>query len=200
MGLPERAFDVALALSAWRWAAFGLAQASPDDRTGIVRLCIAALHLTVGGLVLFRGPLVRLGSATQLAAALPALVISGVALRLAGSPHLWPLHAQLMFLTGTGMVLASLLHLGKSFAILPALREIRTGGPYRLVRHPAYLGELLMLMACAMACSPIGAWPALVAVPMIMLRIAAEERLLSKSFGWCAYRERVRWRLLPWLW
>ncbi len=198
--LAERVFDLCLALSAWSWAGLGLAHAAPADRLGVVRLCIAALHLAVGALVLFRNPLGQLGSARQLAAALPALVISGLALQQAPLPHAWPAAAQLIFALGTGLVLASFAHLGRSFSILPALRDIVTGGPYRAVRHPAYLGELLMILACALAGDPLGFWPVLLAVPFVMLRIAAEERLLTASFAWCCYRERVRWRLLPGLW
>ncbi len=200
MSLGERAFNLALALSAWSWAALGLAHADPQDRATVVRLGIAALHLVVGSLVLWRKPQERLGSAWQLAAALPALLISGVALRLAPAPHQWPIAAQLVFLAGTALALTSLVRLGRDFSILPALRGIQTAGPYSWVRHPAYLGELLMLLSCSLA-GPLGrAWPVLLALPLVMLRVRAEERVLSGSFAWCAYREQVRWRLVPGLW
>lgn len=200
MSPAERAFDLALALSAFSWAVLGTVNAAPMDRVTPVRLGIAALHLLVGLLVLRRERLGRLGSPSQLAAALPALVISGVALRLAPPPHLWPLPAQLVFLAGTILALISLARLGRDFSILPALRGVQTGGPYRLVRHPAYLGELLMLLGCSLAGALTEAWPVLVALPLVMLRVAAEERLLVASFAWCTYREQVRWRLLPGLW
>jgi len=178
----------------------GLLNAAPGDRWTVVRLGIAALHLLVGALVMRREPLDRLGSASQLAAALPALVISGMALRLAPAPQHWPLIAQGVFGVGTALTLVSLARLGRSFSILPALREVRTDGPYRLVRHPAYLGELLMVLGCGVAGPILNAWPLLLAVPLVMLRVRAEERLLASSYPWCAYRERVRWRLLPGLW
>jgi protein-S-isoprenylcysteine O-methyltransferase Ste14 len=200
MSPAERAFDLTLALSAWSWAVLGLAHAAPEDQLSVVRLCIAALHLLVGLLVLRRRPLGRLGSVAQLAAALPALVVSGLALKLAHAPHLWPVWAQAVFLVGTALTMASLVRLGRDFSILPALREIRSDGPYRLVRHPAYLGELLMVLGCALASPPLQAWPVLLALPMVMLRVGAEERLLATSLAWCSYRERVRWRLLPGLW
>lgn len=200
MSPAERAFDLTLALSAWSWAALGLVHAPADDRLSVVRLCIAALHLLVGWLVLRRRPLGRLGSAGQLVAALPALVVSGLALRLAQPPNLWPLWAQAVFLAGTVLALTSLARLGRDFSILPALREVQTAGPYALVRHPAYLGELLMVLGCALASPPLQAWPLLLALPLVMLRVGAEEHLLATSPDWCSYRDRVRWRLLPGLW
>ncbi len=200
MSIAERVFDWTLALSAWSWAALGLAHAAPDDRFTVVRLGIAALHLVVGGLVLRRTRLERLGDPAQLAAALPALVISGVALKLAPLPHCWPIAAQLVFGIGLVLTIASLLSLGRDFAILPALRGVQTRGPYALVRHPAYLGELMLLLACGLAGPPLHAWPVLAALPLVALRIHAEERLLERSFAWCSYREQVRWRLIPRIW
>jgi protein-S-isoprenylcysteine O-methyltransferase Ste14 len=199
-GPGERAFDLAVALSAFSWAVLGLANAPPADRTSAVRLCITVLHVAVGFLALRRRPLGRLGSPGQLAASLPALMVSGLALGNAHPPSAWPALAQLVFAGGTALALGSFVQLGTSFAVLPALREIRTGGPYRLVRHPAYLGELLMIAACALASPWRAAWPAALALPLVMLRVRAEEGLLERSFAWCTYRERVRWRLFPWLW
>lgn len=54
-----------------------------------------------------------------------------------------------------------------------------------------------MLIACAIA----RPWPnvaiAAAAVGALVLRIAAEERVLAGDPGWDEYRARVRWRLVP---
>ena len=49
-----------------------------------------------------------------------------------------------IFLVG-GMAFAawSLLTLGRCFSIMPEVRGLVRRGPYRLVRHPVYLGEIL---------------------------------------------------------
>jgi len=76
-------------------------------------------------------------------------------------------------------------------------------GPYRVVRHPAYGGLLLMVLGVALGySSAIG----LAAVPVLLLpglayRIQVEERLLAAHFGeaYAAYARRTR-RLIPGLW
>ncbi len=58
-----------------------------------------------------------------------------------------------------------------------------------------------MILSCGLA-DP--SWmriaPVLVAVPLIALRIVAEERLLRAEPVWAAYAVRVRWRLVPLVW
>lgn len=200
MPSPARLFDWALALSVWSWAVLGPLQAPADDRWVPVRLCISALHLLVGWLVIRRLPLRQLGSKAQLLAAAPAVAISGLALASSGPLHAWPALAQGLFVVGTATVLIALGTLGANFAILPALRGVTTSGPYGFVRHPAYLGELLMVAACALV-APL-AWSGLLAltIPLVVLRIGAEESLLSLDPAWRAYRQRVPYRLVPGVW
>ena len=71
-----------------------------------------------------------------------------------------------------------------------------TTGPYRLVRHPIYLGLALLAMGEALA---FGSWPALMIVlsgivPTFAWRARAEEKLLSRTFGerYAVYRQRTK--------
>lgn len=99
-----------------------------------------------------------------------------------------------------GLILAvwSLVTLGFSFSIPPEDRGIVERGPYRFVRHPMYLGEILSLLGLCLAAENTWNWLALLLfVRLLMLRIAAEENVLSK---YEPYRKSVRWRMLPGIW
>lgn len=183
------------------WAVLGLVDAQPLDRLTPVRLTIGALNAIVGVLFVARAPVIRHGSVSDVAVAIPAVAVAGVALKLAPSPHQWPLGAEIPFVGGAGLAVLSFVFLGRSFAILPAVREVVARGPYRVVRHPAYLGELVMVLAC-FAAGPtyLGLLPLAFAVPLVVLRIGAEERALGSLPEYRAYSERVRWRLLPGVW
>ncbi len=77
-----------------------------------------------------------------------------------------------------------------------------TSGPYRIVRHPMYVGVIV-----AMPCIPVvlGSWWGLtLAGPIVVLfvvRTAIEDRVLRRRLdGYEEYAARVRHRLLPGIW
>jgi len=75
-------------------------------------------------------------------------------------------------------------------------------GPYALVRHPMYVGILILVLGAPLA---LGSWWGLlfmlVIIPILMLRIADEEKMLrSELDGYGAYARRVRYRLMPGVW
>ncbi len=176
-------------------------RADAAERQSPALWTVLALSVAVGILFVRRGEVRREPGWSILLRALPALVIPiGVD---AVTPPLdqWPLSAELAFAAGGALTAAALLSLGRSFAILPAVRGIVTSGPYRVVRHPAYAGELVMVAACVLA-RP--GWmtlaPLALGVPLVALRVDAEERLLRGEPDYEAYARRVRWRLLPLVW
>jgi len=88
--------------------------------------------------------------------------------------------------------------LGRSFGLLPANRGVVDRGPYGLIRHPIYLSYVLQHAAfllgmfhwwnlCVFVIANCYQW----------LRLIEEERVLAKDEGYRAYRERVRWRIVP---
>jgi protein-S-isoprenylcysteine O-methyltransferase Ste14 len=94
----------------------------------------------------------------------------------------------------------SLAVLGRSFGVLADARELVARGPYRVVRHPLYLGELINLAGLVVGSKrwvlPCVAWAVLVGVQL--LRSAYEERVLEAAFPeYEQYRQRVRARILP---
>jgi protein-S-isoprenylcysteine O-methyltransferase Ste14 len=107
---------------------------------------------------------------------------------------------NLVQLAGVGAFVASMLSLRRSFGIVPANRGIRIQGLYRLVRHPLYASELLVLIGFVIA-NPsvwnIGLW--LCECVLQFTRACAEERLLSADPIYCHYRARVKYRLIPFI-
>ena len=70
-----------------------------------------------------------------------------------------------------------------------------------MIRHPAYAGETVMLWAAG-AARPcwLAAELAVAILPLLALRIRAEEQTLAAAPGYAAYARRVRWQLLPGVW
>lgn len=77
---------------------------------------------------------------------------------------------------------------------------LQVGGPYRLVRHPLYLGWALMVFGAAHMTGDRLAF-AVISTAYVTLAIPFEERSLVHLFGaeYERYRERVRWRMIPYL-
>ncbi len=81
-------------------------------------------------------------------------------------------------------------------------QTVVSGGPYRLVRHPGYLGVILFELA---VCILLGSWWALIAsavsVALIIIRTSIEDRMLQTGLaGYTEYAKQVRYRLLPGIW
>lgn len=75
-------------------------------------------------------------------------------------------------------------------------------GVYGMVRHPMYLGAILMFAGGALLCNALAALAAAAALAgVIAVRIGGEEALLVAELeGYEEYRTRVRWRLVPHVW
>ena len=81
-------------------------------------------------------------------------------------------------------------------------QKVISTGPYALVRHPMYVGVLVMIIGIPLA---LDAWWSLViiavATPALIWRIVDEEKLLKKDLpGYVEYMQKVRYRLVPYLW
>jgi len=121
-----------------------------------------------------------------------------------------PLYAQIIgfLLLILGCYLVGLTFKANSFAApvvkIQKEREHRviTGGPYAYVRHPMYAGALLINIGAPLL---LGSWWGLVVgalfTVLIGVRAVLEERMLRAELaGYVDYANRVRYRLVPYLW
>lgn len=81
-------------------------------------------------------------------------------------------------------------------------QRIVTTGVYGLIRHPMYLGGILMMLSTPLLLnSKAGLALGVFLSLLICLRILGEEKALLKGLkGYSAYRKKVRYRLLPGVW
>lgn len=74
-------------------------------------------------------------------------------------------------------------------------------GPYAIVRHPMYSGFVLMFFAIVLA---LGSWfaliPAFLTLVIMVIRIKFEETMLIEGLeGYREYKERIKYKLIPWI-
>jgi protein-S-isoprenylcysteine O-methyltransferase Ste14 len=134
------------------------------------------------------------------------LVLAGVELGQVGPTRFGPsLHLVGFGLCLTGLALVGWTLLANPYASTAVRiqddrsQRVVTGGPYALVRHPMYLGVLLVACGSPLALGSLWAWgPVLVVLALFARRTLFEDALLQKQLpGYAEYARRVRWRVLP---
>jgi protein-S-isoprenylcysteine O-methyltransferase Ste14 len=83
-----------------------------------------------------------------------------------------------------------------------AEQRVIDSGPYAVVRHPMYVGGLVLVAGIPLA---LGSLVGLATFPpfaaIIVWRLIQEERFLAEHLaGYAAYRQRTRYRLIPRVW
>jgi len=81
-------------------------------------------------------------------------------------------------------------------------QKVITTGPYASVRHPMYLGSLVLCLASPLA---LGSWVALpvfsLLIPLFALRLLNEEEVLRAELpGYTNYCMKTRFHLIPFVW
>jgi protein-S-isoprenylcysteine O-methyltransferase Ste14 len=77
-----------------------------------------------------------------------------------------------------------------------------SSGPYRYVRHPAYVGMILVVMGAPIM---LGSWwaliPGVISAALTIIRTALEDKTLQAELpGYVEYSEHTRYRLMPGVW
>lgn len=114
------------------------------------------------------------------------------------------LAAALLFLGGYAMyaeVLRENAWLSRTVEVQENQKVIDTG-LYGVVRHPMYAATLLMFLSMGFVLgAPISFLILLLYVPVIALRIRNEEIVLTAGLpGYAAYKKRVKYKVIPYIW
>ena len=135
-----------------------------------------------------------------------SFILAGLDFRFGWSslPHWVVWTSSIVFLLSYGMhaeVMRENEWLSRSIEVMEGQKVVSTG-LYGIVRHPMYTATILMFLAMPLV---MGSWWAfLVMVPYvvaIVTRIKDEETLLTKELeGYLEYKEKVRWKLIPYIW
>lgn len=109
-------------------------------------------------------------------------------------------------LVAAGLGIAMLVIVENSYAAatvtVEAGQQVATGGLYKFVRHPMYVGNVIMMVGMPLALGSY--WGLLFVIPgvaVLVFRILDEEKLLAQELaGYREYTLRVRYRLVPNVW
>jgi protein-S-isoprenylcysteine O-methyltransferase Ste14 len=121
-----------------------------------------------------------------------------------------PLGSQALALVGLFAAWALIIGAFRENAFLSEVVRIQTErghtvcttGPYRIVRHPMYVGIILTILCVPVLLGSLyGLIPAALIAALFVLRTALEDRTLQAELtGYAEYARNVRWKLIPGIW
>jgi protein-S-isoprenylcysteine O-methyltransferase Ste14 len=164
---------------------------------GVLNTLFSAIYLTLAAIILLslRQPLSRYRSvwpnlvAVLAAFGLYAFVVipTGTFLRVNVAVSL------LLIVIGSIVVITALIYLRQAFSVTPQARFLVTAGPYAIVRHPMYVGNILSILGVALLIDSVEAIALFVICAALQLgRAFYEERLLREAFpDYANYQARV---------
>jgi len=81
-------------------------------------------------------------------------------------------------------------------------QQVVDTGLYGLVRHPMYFATILLFLSMPLVLGSIHAFLLFLVYPLLLVkRIRNEEDLLERELpGYREYKQKVRWRMLPFIW
>ena len=139
-------------------------------------------------------------------ALIPTIVISAIDHRCAWSAVPPYVVAAGDVLVALGSLIVFFVFKENAFAL--SIVEIGTGqkvissGPYALVRHPMYLGWLVTFSGAPLALGSWWGWFTIIPISLLIgWRLLDEEIFLAGNLpGYSEYQNRVRYRLVPFIW
>jgi protein-S-isoprenylcysteine O-methyltransferase Ste14 len=130
--------------------------------------------------------------AAFLGTALPLMIRPG------GIALIPPLASTVMMTAGLCLSVVAKVYLNRSFGLVAANRGIKVGGPYRVVRHPMYLGYFINQLGFLSACLSVTNLAIyLFAWSCQIVRMHEEETILQKDSLYRQFAGRVTAKLVP---
>ena len=148
----------------------------------------------------------------QMVKAIKVVILIGLAVQ-AILPDVLPLTSDPLglrmagaFIYSAGLLIAirGRTELGRNWSDIEAAtilsgQRVVSGGPYRLIRHPIYVGDLLLLLGFELALNSWLVLGVLLLAPIVLRQAVQEEKKLSKSLpGYRAYCEGTK-RFIPFI-
>jgi protein-S-isoprenylcysteine O-methyltransferase Ste14 len=136
-------------------------------------------------------------------------IVAGLNVRYRWPPDVNPwlqVVAMLVYILGWALHLWAM-HANRYHAQVVRIQEDRgqtviTGGPYRWLRHPGYVGGILTSIFGPLMLGSI--WATLVGLlgaVILIIRTSLEDKMLQDELaGYRDYAKNVRWRLIPGIW
>ena len=188
---------------------------------GILFLCLLFVPMLVMGIVMLiraRDLLAKRLDAKEKQAAqkgvqslsglvfIAGFVLAGLDFRFGWSDVPLPvvIAASVIFLIGYGLyaeVMRENAYLSRTVKVEEGQTVISTG-LYGIIRHPMYTASILMFLSIPLV---MGSWYALIPFALypalMVIRVLDEEKLLTAELeGYAAYKSKVKYRLIPFIW
>ena len=135
-----------------------------------------------------------------------AFVIAGLDFRYGwlALPGWVTIAASVLFLVSYGLyaeVMRENAYLSRTIKVEDGQTVVDTG-LYGIVRHPMYAVTILLFLMIPLV---LGSWYGLIAFAfypaIIIVRLKDEEELLTKELpGYCQYKQKVKYRIIPFIW
>ena len=81
-------------------------------------------------------------------------------------------------------------------------QQVVSAGLYGIVRHPMYAATLLLFLSMPLVLASLWSFVVmLIYIPIIAIRIRNEEQVLERELkGYTEYKQRVRYKVIPFIW
>ena len=198
--IKEQHFNKILGVNIVLLAITGLIFTAEKDFS-IIRLDIALINIYAGVHIFTRKEVISKTSTFSQPHWIIVLICNGILFKLSQPTAAWGISLTLLFTFGVVFTIISFTYLGRNFSIRPSVRGLSSHGTYKIVRHPCYLGELIMTLACVVASQNY--YSILVFIILILFqvwRIKEEETVLQTLPAYLSFSKKTRWRLLPLVW